>query len=269
MMPRTAGAGAAPPRRRAAPAAAPPPRPPAETGHVVKSPMVGTFYRSASPGAKPFVEVGSAVKEGEPICIIEAMKIMNEIEADKAGTVTKILVRERPGGRIRPAAVRHRVSRALDVQEDPDRQSRRDRPAHPARLPRAGRQVGRRLLRGRPRRQVREARRRGGLHRPGAVGAELPQHAGDHLDRRGDRRRGDPPRLRLPVGERRLRRARRAQRLHLHRPDARVDPHHGRQGLGQAGDDQVRRALRARLRGRAARRPEGDHPRSRARSATR
>ena len=63
----------------------------APAGHIVKSPMVGTFYRSASPGAKPFVEVGSPVKEGETICIIEAMKILNEIEADKAGTITKIL----------------------------------------------------------------------------------------------------------------------------------------------------------------------------------
>ena len=61
------------------------------SGHAVKSPMVGTFYRSASPGAKPFVEVGSVVKEGETICIIEAMKILNEIEADKSGTVSKIL----------------------------------------------------------------------------------------------------------------------------------------------------------------------------------
>ena len=60
-------------------------------GHVVKSPMVGTFYRSSSPGAKAFVEVGSQVKEGETLCIIEAMKILNEIEADKSGTVTKIL----------------------------------------------------------------------------------------------------------------------------------------------------------------------------------
>ena len=57
----------------------------------VKSPMVGTFYRSASPGAKPFVEVGDAIKEGAPICIIEAMKIMNEIEADSAGTIREIL----------------------------------------------------------------------------------------------------------------------------------------------------------------------------------
>ncbi|MGZ5183948.1 MAG: acetyl-CoA carboxylase biotin carboxyl carrier protein, partial [Caldimonas sp.] len=60
-------------------------------GHVVKSPMVGTFYRSASPGSDPFVEVGSVVKSGDPICIIEAMKIMNEIEADSAGTIREIL----------------------------------------------------------------------------------------------------------------------------------------------------------------------------------
>ena len=81
----------------AAPVAAAPAAPAAEAapaapaGHSVKSPMVGTFYRSASPGAKPFVEVGSVVKEGDTICIIEAMKILNEIEADKSGTVTKIL----------------------------------------------------------------------------------------------------------------------------------------------------------------------------------
>jgi acetyl-CoA carboxylase biotin carboxyl carrier protein len=75
-------------------AAAPPaatPATPVDTGHAVKSPMVGTFYRSASPGSKAFVEVGDAIKEGEPICIIEAMKIMNEIEADKSGTVSRIL----------------------------------------------------------------------------------------------------------------------------------------------------------------------------------
>lgn len=60
-------------------------------GHAVKSPMVGTFYRSASPGAKAFVEIGSQVKQGDTICIIEAMKILNEIEADKSGTVTSIL----------------------------------------------------------------------------------------------------------------------------------------------------------------------------------
>jgi acetyl-CoA carboxylase biotin carboxyl carrier protein len=64
---------------------------PASTGHAVKSPMVGTFYRSSSPGAAPFVQIGSVVKEGDTLCIIEAMKILNEIESDKAGTVTQIL----------------------------------------------------------------------------------------------------------------------------------------------------------------------------------
>jgi acetyl-CoA carboxylase biotin carboxyl carrier protein len=60
-------------------------------GHAVKSPMVGTFYRSSSPGSNAFVEIGTVVKEGDTVCIIEAMKILNEIEADKSGTVTKIL----------------------------------------------------------------------------------------------------------------------------------------------------------------------------------
>ena len=60
-------------------------------GHAVKSPMVGTFYRSSSPGSSAFVEIGTVVKEGDTVCIIEAMKILNEIEADKSGTVTKIL----------------------------------------------------------------------------------------------------------------------------------------------------------------------------------
>jgi len=64
----------------------------AAAGHLVKSPMVGTFYTSSSPESKPFVQVGTVVKEGETICIIEAMKILNEIEADKSGTITRILV---------------------------------------------------------------------------------------------------------------------------------------------------------------------------------
>ena len=71
-----------------APAAA---EPEVEAGHVVKSPMVGTFYRAPSPGAKPFVEIGDTIKEGQPICIIEAMKIMNEIEADSSGTIKRML----------------------------------------------------------------------------------------------------------------------------------------------------------------------------------
>jgi acetyl-CoA carboxylase biotin carboxyl carrier protein len=66
--------------------------PAAPTGHVVKSPMVGTFYRSSAPGSPAFVEIGSAVKEGQTICIIEAMKLLNEIEADASGVITQILV---------------------------------------------------------------------------------------------------------------------------------------------------------------------------------
>ncbi|MEP6942440.1 MAG: acetyl-CoA carboxylase biotin carboxyl carrier protein [Betaproteobacteria bacterium] len=70
-------------------AAAPTPEP---EGHVVKSPMVGTFYRAGAPGSKPFVDVGDSVNAGDPLCIIEAMKLMNEIEADKSGVVKAILV---------------------------------------------------------------------------------------------------------------------------------------------------------------------------------
>ena len=76
----------------AAPAAAAAAPEPAAEGHVVKSPMVGTFYRSPSPDAKPFVEVGATVKAGETICVLEAMKLMNEIEADASGTIKAILV---------------------------------------------------------------------------------------------------------------------------------------------------------------------------------
>lgn len=84
-----AAAAAAPAAVEAAPVVA---APAVETGHIVTSPMVGTFYRASSPGAKSFAEVGDVVKEGQAVCIIEAMKIMNEIEADKDGTITKILV---------------------------------------------------------------------------------------------------------------------------------------------------------------------------------
>jgi acetyl-CoA carboxylase biotin carboxyl carrier protein len=68
------------------------PAPVVPQGHVVTSPMVGTFYLAPSPGAEPFVQVGDTVKEGQTICIIEAMKLLNEIESDKAGVVKEILV---------------------------------------------------------------------------------------------------------------------------------------------------------------------------------
>jgi acetyl-CoA carboxylase biotin carboxyl carrier protein len=93
VMPTTSvAAGPATVPAAAVPATVAPPAPPPEPeGHVVKSPMVGTFYRAASPGAKPFVEVGDAVQAGDTLCIIEAMKLMNEIEADKSGVVKGVL----------------------------------------------------------------------------------------------------------------------------------------------------------------------------------
>jgi len=92
---------AAAPQQAMAPVAAPvaaaavsaePAKPAVAEGHVVKSPMVGTFYRSASPGSKAFVDVGQSVNSGDTLCIIEAMKLLNEIESDKTGTITAILV---------------------------------------------------------------------------------------------------------------------------------------------------------------------------------
>ncbi len=88
-MPQNMAAPAAPQAPAAAPVAAAPAEP---EGHVVKSPMVGTFYRASAPGKPPFVEVGSTVKEGDTLCIIEAMKLLNEIDADASGVIKQILV---------------------------------------------------------------------------------------------------------------------------------------------------------------------------------
>ena len=94
MMPSAAvAAPAAAPAVAAAPLAAPAAVPEAApTGHIVKSPMVGTFYRASAPGAPAFVDIGSVVKEGDTLCIIEAMKLLNEIDADASGTIRQILV---------------------------------------------------------------------------------------------------------------------------------------------------------------------------------
>lgn len=89
MMQQAPAAMAAPAVAAATPAAT---EAPADAGHKVTSPMVGTFYRAPSPGASNFVEIGSTVKEGQTICIIEAMKLLNEIECDKSGVVKAILV---------------------------------------------------------------------------------------------------------------------------------------------------------------------------------
>lgn len=88
--PPAAPAAAAAPAPAAAEATAP--AAPAYTGHVVKAPMVGTFYRASSPGAAPFVDVGQSVKQGETLCIIEAMKLLNEIESDHTGVIKEVLV---------------------------------------------------------------------------------------------------------------------------------------------------------------------------------
>jgi len=88
-------AAPAAPAEPATPAAAPAASEPAEdVGHRITSPMVGTFYRAASPGAKPFVDVGSAVQQGDRLCIIEAMKILNEIEADQSGVIKAVLAND-------------------------------------------------------------------------------------------------------------------------------------------------------------------------------
>jgi acetyl-CoA carboxylase biotin carboxyl carrier protein len=83
------------PAAPAAPAPAPAaPEPAEDVGHRITSPMVGTFYRAASPGAKPFVDVGSTVQQGDRLCIIEAMKILNEIEADQSGVIKAVLAND-------------------------------------------------------------------------------------------------------------------------------------------------------------------------------
>ena len=89
-MPAPAAAPVAAPA--ATPAAAAPATPPVVEGHVVKSPMVGTFYRAASPGSAPFVDIGKNVNKGDTLCIIEAMKLLNEIESDFSGSIKQILV---------------------------------------------------------------------------------------------------------------------------------------------------------------------------------
>lgn len=92
MAPATYAAPAPAAAPAAAPAVAEAPVAAAPSGHIVRSPMVGTFYRSSSPGAKAFVEIGDTVKVGDTLCIVEAMKMMNQIESDKAGVVKEILV---------------------------------------------------------------------------------------------------------------------------------------------------------------------------------
>jgi acetyl-CoA carboxylase biotin carboxyl carrier protein len=168
---------AAPAATVAAPVAAPANPAAAEDGlelAVVTAPIVGTFYRSAVARCA-LVRRGRHARQAGPdvLCIIEAMKLMNEIEAEHDGEVVNDLRGERAAGAVRRAPVRVQAFLSRHVQEDPDRQSRRDRPARHLRVPRTRHQDGRRVL-ARPTSNsaARAVRRRGRLHRPGPVDAE-------------------------------------------------------------------------------------------------
>ena len=149
--------------------------PVAEDLHVVKSPIVGTFYSAPSPGADPFVTVGAQVDVGQVLCIIEAMKLMNEIESDVAGEVVKIFVENgqpveygEPLFGIRASAARSSSPRSrsprgvvspINVPKNSDRQSRRNRLAHPERLQGTRHSHRRRLFGSGPQRAARAVRR--------------------------------------------------------------------------------------------------------------
>ena len=140
--------------------------------------MVGTFYSGAAPGAKPFVEIGTEVKAGDTLCVIEAMKMMNQIESEIAGTVVSILVENGSPVEfgqglfvIEESSSRNSRERAqiTDARQSPDRQPRRDRTTHHPRLPRARHQDRGRALDGRHDAEARAARGRDGLHRTAAL----------------------------------------------------------------------------------------------------
>ena len=147
--------------------------------------------------------------------------------------------RGKPGGFCGP--------RAHDVHQDPDRQPRRDRLPRHQDGAQDGHRDRRRLFRRRRQRAPRPPRRRGRAHRPGAGARVVPRRREDHRRREGDRRAGDPSRLRLPLRERGLRRSLRRRRHRLHRPAGRGDPRHGLEVGGQDADGQGRRAAHARL----------------------
>ena len=222
-------------RRYAAAAAALPPPPPHSPDQTVTAPMVGTFYSAPAPGAKPFVEIGERGEVGRRALHHRGHE---DDEPDRVATrpaaSSPILVEERRAGRVRPAAVRHRIRPPML-----DKVVIANRGEIALRILRACRELGIKTV------AVHSTADRNlkhvlladeiGLHRPAAVARQLPEHAGDHQRRRGHRLGRDPPRLRLPVRERGLRRARREERLHVHRPARRDHPPDGRQGLGHQG----------------------------------
>ena len=214
-------APAAPAAAAPAPPPAPqPPRPRAAPNEHVVDRADGRHLLSPRPrpARSRSSRSASEVKAGQVLCIIEAMKMMNQIESGQgrqghldhgARTATRSSSASRCSSSNN--ARRH-------ARENRHRQPRRDRAADPARLPRARHQDRRRALHRRLQPQARAARRRVGLHRPAAVAEQLPQHARDHQRGGSHRLRRHPSRLRLPLRERGLRRARGEERLHVHRP---------------------------------------------------
>ena len=218
------------------------------------APLYGVVHLQPSPGEPPFVQAGQAVKAGQTLCVIEAMKVFNEVRAERDATVAGGAGRAR-ARKSKPASPCSASAEKATMFDTVLIANRGEIAlAHPARLPRprasrpwscTPRPTATRVLRA----QADQALCIG----PAAPGAELPEPGGDPVRRRGQRRAGHPSGLRLPVGERGLRRARRAGRPDLHRPERRLHPHDGRQGRGQARDAARRRALRAG----AGRRPAG------------
>ena len=180
---RTAAVPAA--RRSRSPSPEPrPPRRPSNGLVRVESPMVGTFYRAPEPGSPPFVEEGDVVAAGQTLCILEAMKLMNEVKSDLEAVVRQDPRRQRAAGRVRAGAVRPRAAHrpparrgVADVQARPRSEPRRDRRARDPRAARARRRGGRRLLDRRRGRAARAARGPRGADRAAARGAELPLDA--------------------------------------------------------------------------------------------
>src|SRR5580658_5325977 len=205
------GANAATP---VAPAVAAPASGPADAGplragvgeHVVSAPMVGTYYSAPTPGAKQFVEIGDEVEVGQVLCVIEAMKMMNQIESEKAGKIKAILIKN---GELVGFGQSLFIIQPLndDDRKNRHRQPWRNCPAHTARLPRAGHQNRCRAFHGGRESQACAAGRRVGLHRAAALGTELPEHACHHQRGGSDRLGRDSSGVWFSVRERRLRRA--------------------------------------------------------------
>ena len=218
--------------------------------------MGGTFYAREAPHLPPLVDEGDHFEAGQPLFIIEVMKMFNKVlralrrhrrrEPDAGpgrprreegpGDLPHRARRarlepNRPRASPRGAAPRRSLS-SPDVPQGPDREPRRDRGARRPCVPRARRTDGGHLLRGRSRGAARAGRRRGARLRPGAGARLVPARRTHRRDRARVRGRRDPPRLRLPVRERRLRGALRGCRHRLDRPAGRRDPPDGRQGGG-------------------------------------